>query len=219
MSLGASIFTNGHGGAVLAYKRGFTLVFAGHLLARRTKFTRSDLEGYRRRSKGVSRRALLEPGRRLGNVRKWPDNEDTSPERGGEGGQGSDDPRAPRKRRLRMEDVGQVAEGLRVEVDAAEEEEGTGRAPTDEERVRREGFVALAEYYWPLAIHGEAHEKQAGIAIDRWDHSTRAEQDPGQQADEIADEVESFFGAWPMLRKVLDAQAGRGMSQRAGGGR
>ena len=99
------------------------------------KYSPSDLEGYRTHSEGVARRALLEPGRRLGIVRKGSDNEDISPERGGEGGQGSEDSRALRKRRLRMEDVCQVAEGLGDEVHAAEEEEGTGRAPTDEERV------------------------------------------------------------------------------------
>ena len=179
------------------------------------QYSPSDLEGYRTHSEGVARRALLEPGQKRGIVRKGPDNEDTSPERGGEGGQGSEDSHALRKCRLRMEAVGQVAGGLGIEVDAAEEDKGTGRAPTDEERVRREGFVALAEYNWPLAIHGGAHGEQAWIAIERWDRSTRTEQDP--QADEIANEVESFLGACPMLREVFDAQAGRGVSQRAGG--
>ena len=125
-----------------------------------------------------------------------------------------------------MEHDGRGAEG--AEANSAEEE-GTGRAPTDAERVLstrrastdaewvlRRGFVGLAEYNWPLAIHGGAHEEPARIAIERWDRSTRTEQD--RRADEIADELESFFGLWPILREVLDIQAERGEARRPGGG-
>ena len=212
---GASIFTDGHRGAVLSYNgeegcksQSGSPSYLPIYCSRDRQYSPSDLEGYRTHSEGVARRALLEPGQKLGIVRKRPDNEDTSPERGGEEGQGSDESRALRKRRLRMEDVGQVAEGPGVEVDSTEEEVGTGRAPTGEERVRREGFVALAEYNW-RSIRGAGRDRDLAVGPQ---HARRA----GPAGDEIADEVESFLGSWPMLWEMLDAQAGRGVSQRAG---
>ena len=138
--------------------------------------------------------------------RKRPTDEDPGPgEDGGEGGAGSassGEPPAPRRRRLRMDQVARVVRGA-----GAAEEYGTGRAPTDEERARRARFLELVDHNWPLAV-SEGQRLEGLRAIQQWDQGTREEQD--QLAETIAQDMEAFFGGWPMLRSVFEQQADRG---------
>ena len=127
----------------------------------------------------------------------WPEEDGGE---GGAGGEGGNNQCAPRRRRLCIE---QVARGSAV----ADEEQGTRRAPFYMERDRRTGSLTHIEYIWPLSDR-EEHRLQGMNATQQCDQGTHNEQEC--LAEMVAERSEAFFGCWPMLRAVFDAQAGRG---------
>ena len=133
----------------------------------------------------------------------WPEEDGGE---GGAGGEGGNKQCAAQRRRLRMEQVARdSAEAV------ADEEQGTRRAPFYMERDRRTGSLTHIEYIWPLS-DSEEHRLQGMNASQQWNQGTHNEQEC--LAEMVAEELEAFFGCWPMLLAVFDAQAGQGEAAR-----